>query len=579
MNAVQDFVLSVQASAQDSPLNTLAVLAAAVALATTPIAFALLARMPWFQARRGRVLQRPSFPAVVSGVMLTMAIPAILLALIVKSQYFDRDRYEFDPNRIPSVLDQGRQFELRSRLDSVQKADRAVRAEMKRLADERKALMDSVKKLDQSMITLAEAALRTQATSDALGSTVQALGGVRKAIGVDAEPRWQELVAILNDPARRLQLVQVAAVPAAVVGGSSTPALSLGTFEPELSSVPAAQQSLARLLPLNEVPEGWAVGDLTGKHLETFNAENLYEKINGRAESFLQYSVTGMAYAYFQPRDNPTEGEVQLYIYEFLNPLKAFGKFGSERPPDVQPLDIGTEAYLDAGSVAFHQDKYFVQVVSTSNDPVFASFSEAVARQVADRINTVVTGVTTTPPAASSASVAVQPEAASVASPASSADPTLFLKLLPKDPNRDQPQYVAQDVFGYSFLSDVFLAGYNQDNHSWQAFLRSYKSPAEARATFDQYLETAQADGATIEQHEVAGVDAFAVCSNPAIGLHDVIFLKGNTLAGVNGSTDVAPAEAFARSFAQQIPATLPVLDHGDANATPPPSHAGYDDN
>ena len=42
-----------------------------------------------------------------------MGIPAIFLALLVKSQYFDMNRYEFDPNRTLSVLQQGRQFETR----------------------------------------------------------------------------------------------------------------------------------------------------------------------------------------------------------------------------------------------------------------------------------------------------------------------------------------------------------------------------------------------------------------------------------------------------------------------------------
>ena len=43
----------------NDPLMTLAVTAALVALATTPIAFAVLGRMEWFKARRGRTMQRP----------------------------------------------------------------------------------------------------------------------------------------------------------------------------------------------------------------------------------------------------------------------------------------------------------------------------------------------------------------------------------------------------------------------------------------------------------------------------------------------------------------------------------------
>lgn len=106
----------------------LAFTAAIVALATTPFAFVVLGRTDWFKARRGRVLQRPAFSSVVVGMLLVMGIPAIFAAFVVKSRSFDRDRYEFDPNRTWSVLEQGRGYR------SVQEADAAVKAEMERLS-------------------------------------------------------------------------------------------------------------------------------------------------------------------------------------------------------------------------------------------------------------------------------------------------------------------------------------------------------------------------------------------------------------------------------------------------------------
>ena len=93
---------------RDDPLLVLALTAALFALATTPIAFAVLGRMEWFKARRGRVMQRPEFASIVVGMILVMAIPAIFSALVLKSRYFDKNRYEFDPNKTWSVLEQGR---------------------------------------------------------------------------------------------------------------------------------------------------------------------------------------------------------------------------------------------------------------------------------------------------------------------------------------------------------------------------------------------------------------------------------------------------------------------------------------
>ena len=111
-----------------NPLLVVAVSSAAIALATTPLAFAVLGRLGWFKARRGRIIQRPEFSSVVASMLLVMGIPAIFAALVIKSRSFDRNRYEFDPNQTWSVLDQGREYH------SIKEADSAVKQEMERLA-------------------------------------------------------------------------------------------------------------------------------------------------------------------------------------------------------------------------------------------------------------------------------------------------------------------------------------------------------------------------------------------------------------------------------------------------------------
>jgi len=117
---------------------------------------------------------------------------------------------------------------------------------------------------------------------------------------------------------------------------------------------------------------------------------------------------------------------------------------------------------------------------------------------------------------------------------------------------------VAQDVFGYSFLSDVFMADYAQGDVTWQGFLRPYESPEAAQDVFQKYLDTAQEDGAEIQKVEAEGADQMVISSN--IGLIDVVFRKGNVLAGANGSTESGPAEAFARALARTLPAEVPPI-------------------
>ena len=540
----------------------LALTAALAALAMTPIAFAVLGRMEWFQARRGRVLQRPTFASIIVGMILVMGIPAIFSAMVLKSRSFDKNRYEYDPNKRWSVLEQGRS------LKDVQEADAAVKREMERLATERKNLVENVKKLDEQMLALRAVAGTSVPVAQRVPGVLQALAGVRRSVGLDGPQQLMDFTAPPVDlrmaqasvPASMMVPVAVNASPASVTPAAPGAGLSPAEAEAEVASVPEPQRSIAAMLPLAGIPAGWTVAKPGDKHLETFNAENLYEKIDGRAESFVQYGVKGMAYASYHPAGN-TDNDVQLYIFEMADPLKALGKYGSEKPEESQAVAIGDEGYTAAGSTLFHAGKYYTQIVSTSEDPKFASFALELAKRVAAKQKPA--GAGAQPPAQATSSVAsANAEGSGEGSkPAVAAvTPSTYFGMLPTKGREGEAKYVAQDAFGYSFLSDVFMADYKEGEVSWQGFLRPYKDEAEARSVFQKYLDGAKKDGAEVKAVTTEGADEMVISSN--IGLVDVVFRKGNTVAGANGGTAGGPPEQFARGLAKSLPLQVPPLSN-----------------
>lgn len=533
------------------PLVTLAVAACMVAFASTPVAFAILGKMEWFAPRRGRTMVKPSFLSIVTAMLLVMGIPAVFTAMVIKSSYYDVNRYEFDPNRTWSVLDQGRGFA------DLKTADIAVTEEMKRLAVERKNILDGVKKLDESLLTLRVAAMTAPQTIAPLKEVLERVGPLRQAVGIDAPQQLEDLknlpaaisATVANQPTIVIAnnvpqqgLPVAAATPAAAASG-----LTAAQRDAEIATVPDPQKGIAGMLPLTDLPPGWTIAKLGDKHLESFNAENLFEKIDGRAESFIQYDVKGMAYTYYHPTGDESN-ELQIYIFEMANDLKALGKFGSEKPDDTKPVEIGSEGYTASGSLLFRSGKYYTQIVSTKDDPKFNEFALAIAKRVA-------TAQGEAKPAATVAS-------ATTSGAAAFSSPDAIFDLLPKTQGKTGQKYVAQDVFGYAFLNDVFMADYSEAGQSWQAFLRPYADSKEAKAMFEKYLETVKADGAKITMEKFQGSDSMVVSSN--IGLVDVVFLKGNTLGGVNGATTAKPALEFAKAFATGVPAKMAPLPPSD---------------
>ena len=468
---------------------------------------------------------------------------------------------------------------------------------MERLALERKNLVENVKKLDEAMLSLRSVAGTSPVVAQRFPHVLQTLAGVRKSVGVDGPQQLLDYTAppvdlramaaagFGNNSGQVLSPTLItgpAAVPPPALAATASPGtgLSPAEIEAELAAVPEPQRKIAAMLPLGDLPPDWTVGKSGEHRLESFNADNLYEKIDGRAESFIQYGVKGMAYAFYHPTGDPSN-ELQLYVFEMADPLKSLGKYGSEKPDEFKTVAIGDDGYTTAGSTLFYSGRYYTQIVSTQDDPKFGAFALELAKRVAARQK---------PGGAPAAAVAASNEgtpsvaAAATAVPASTGTPTsapgtaistgsaaptkpvlaevtpaTFFAFLPTAGRQGDAKYVAQDVFGYSFLSDVFMADYKEGNDAWQGFLRPYRDVQEAKSVLEKYIAGVKKDGAEVKTLTAPGADEMVVSNN--IGLVDVVFRKGNTLAGANGATSTAPAEAFARSLAKSLPATVPTLD------------------
>jgi hypothetical protein len=276
-----------------------------------------------------------------------------------------------------------------------------------------------------------------------------------------------------------------------------------------------------------------------------------------------------MSYAFFHPEGDDSL-EAQVYIFEMANGLKAFGKYSSEKPDEgLEPLAVGSEGYTSAGSVLFYAGKYYVQIVTTSDDPKLA----AMAKDLAQRVAAAISGKPA--PAAVAVAAAPSPAPAAPTEPeATEASPELMFKLMPTGSGRTGDKYAAQDVFAYSFLTDVFLADYQEGKATWQGFIRPYQDAAEAAAILDKYEASVKEFGGKAETIQLEGATRAVKASLD--GLTDVFFVKGNTLAGANGSTEAGPAETFARGFAKTLPEKVPALPRDTSSPKPVAGEGSY---
>lgn len=95
--------------------------------------------------------------------------------------------------------------------------------------------------------------------------------------------------------------------------------------------------------------------------LEFFPRDQLYVKINGRAEIYLLHDVAGLAFCEYELEGVATPAEVYLYLME--TDLGAFGVFQAERDASAPTAGLGQASYYVGGSLFFRSGLVYGQVL------------------------------------------------------------------------------------------------------------------------------------------------------------------------------------------------------------------------
>jgi hypothetical protein len=127
--------------------------------------------------------------------------------------------------------------------------------------------------------------------------------------------------------------------------------------------------------------EGWRAPD----RVDRFAAENLYVKIDGRAEAYLKFHAVGLTFGRYYHR-NDAERTVDVYWYDMGTGANALGMYRSEQSPDATPVSIGLEGYRVGGAVFFCEGSSYVQVLPTRLDDADAHAALKIAERLAERI-------------------------------------------------------------------------------------------------------------------------------------------------------------------------------------------------
>ena len=183
--------------------------------------------------------------------------------------------------------------------------------------------------------------------------------------------------------------------------------------------------------------------------------ENLWDFINGAADTYLAYGFVDLHVAEYKKRKDV----IKLEIYRHSDNTMAFGIYSSERSSSFKFTNIGSQGYITAGAINFFKGNYYVKIRTYSKNEKTLQSAQSLASIIANLIP----GETVMPPA---------------------------LSLFPAEGKKlNEETYINESVLGHKFLNNAFKANYEDGNDIFSIFILDKSSPAETMKSVQAYLE------------------------------------------------------------------------------------------
>ncbi len=234
-----------------------------------------------------------------------------------------------------------------------------------------------------------------------------------------------------------------------------------------LAPIAAASQSrqanpeLAALVPK---PAAWSLVEAP----RSYFPDNLFEYIDGAAESYLGYDFRELLVADLEKKG--TAATLTLEIYDMGLPLNAFGIFAAERYPENKVVALGDLGYVEGEALNFLSGRFYVKMLAFGLGEATESTLGEVGAKVAGAIK------------------------------AGGGLPAL-VGAFPRDNLVARSEkYIKKNFMGYEFLHDGYVATYKSGSREIEGFFVDGGSDKAAEDMLTKLLASLAADNQPVDK-------------------------------------------------------------------------------
>jgi hypothetical protein len=244
---------------------------------------------------------------------------------------------------------------------------------------------------------------------------------------------------------------------------------------------------------------------------ERYNADTLYEKINGRAPAYLEYNFQELTCRSFSL--SSAAGEyIDVYLFKMDTPLNAFGIFSAERDSSGAQLEFVADGYASEMGYFLRQGKVYVQTLASSTSPVVMKMAKSFTAALVKALPADDSGME-----------------GKASLPTENQVPGSLL-------------FINDNAYGQASLSAVFEARYLVNGKELTYFAKSCEDSAGAITIWNEIKGFYSRYGSGMEMQDIEGIQVF---SADMFGQWVTIYVKDNLVAGIINAPEQEAAQAF----------------------------------
>jgi hypothetical protein len=250
---------------------------------------------------------------------------------------------------------------------------------------------------------------------------------------------------------------------------------------------------------------------------ETFSPDNLYDKIDGKAELYLSAGFVRLNCRRFALKDAPDQW-LEWFVYDMGTVAQAFSVFTVQRRAEAQTLDLAEYAYQTQNSIYFVCGSNYVEAVASAASAPLLDAMRSLARRF-------------------------------IAASPSGGTHVAQLELLPAENLVSGSQTLqSADVFGFDRFKNVYTAEYKVGDASVLGFVMSCANADAAQGLRDAYAAFLIENGGRPLAGRAAEHKPIEI-----LGGIEIVFSEGAYVAGVHAAPRVDAAEQVATQLRRRL--------------------------